>query len=389
MILAVNTGSASRKYALYENGEEVFRAHLEREDGKYVAGFRFAGNEEKNDITEADYKDAVNFILEKAEELKIIKDRKEIERAGVRVVAPGEYFYSHPRIDEEYLHKLKEAEEIAPLHITPVLEELDVLMDALPETIFVSVSDGEFHSTIPEASYAYAIPRDIADKYGIRRFGYHGISARSVLREAEKLMGSLPEKIIVCHLGSGASITAVKDGKSFDTTMGLTPLEGLVMGTRVGDIDAGALIYLGEKLGLVYEELGDYLNRQCGLLALSGKTADVRELLELESKGDEGAKLALNVFVYRIKKYIGAFAAGMGGVDALIFTATIGERSHIMRGRIIDGLEVLGLRIDEVKNMATVSQRGFIDDERGARIAIIPTDELGEIAKAAEDAILT
>ncbi len=389
MILAVNTGSASRKYALYENGEEVFRAHLEREDGKFVASFRFADKEEKSEITEADYKDAVNFVLEKAEELEILKNRKEIEKTGVRVVAPGEYFYSHPRIDEDYLHKLKGVEEIAPLHITPVLEELDALIDALPETILISVSDGEFHSTIPEVSYAYAIPRDVAHKYGIRRFGYHGTSVRSVLREAEKLMDGLPEKIIVCHLGSGASITAVKNGKSFDTTMGLTPLEGLVMGTRVGDIDPGALIYLGEKLGLVYEELGDYLNRQCGLLALSGKTADVRELLELESRGDEGAKLALNVFVYRIKKYLGAFAAGMGGLDALIFTATIGERSHIMRGRIIDGLEVLGLRIDEGKNMATVSKQGFIDNGSGTRIAVIPADELGEIAKAAESAVAT
>ena len=389
MILAVNTGSASRKYALYENGEEVFRAHLEREDGKFVAGFRFADKEEKNDITEADYKDAVNFILEKAEELEILKDRKEIEKTGVRVVAPGKYFYTHPQIDEDYLHRLKEIEGVAPLHITPVLEELDALIDALPETILISVSDGEFHSTMPEVSYAYAIPRDVADKYGIRRFGYHGTSVRSVLREAEKLMGNLPEKIIVCHLGSGASITAVKDGKSFDTTMGLTPLEGLVMGTRVGDIDPGALIYLGEKLGLVYEELGDYLNRQCGLLALSGKTADVRELLELESRGDEGAKLALDVFIYRIKKYIGAFVAGMGGLDALIFTATIGERSHIIRGRIVDGLEVLGLRLDETKNTAIVSEQGFIDDGDGARIAVIPADELGEIAKAAEGAVAT
>ncbi len=389
MILSVNTGSASKKYALYENSEEIFRGHLEREDGKFVASFRFADKEEKSEITEADYKDAVNFVLEKAEELEILKNRKEIEKTGVRVVAPGEYFYSHPQIDEEYLHKLKDVEDVAPLHITPVLEELDALIDALPETALISVSDGEFHSTIPEASYAYAIPRDIADKHGIRRFGYHGISARSVLREAEKLMGGLPKKVIVCHLGSGASITAVKDGKSFDTTMGLTPLEGLVMGTRVGDIDAGALIYLGEKLGLVYEELGDYLNRQCGLLALSGKTADVRELLELESRGDEGAKLALDVFVYRIKKYIGAFAAGMGGLDALIFTATIGERSHVMRGRILDGLEILGLKIDKIKNMATVSQEGFIDDGGEARIAVIPTDELGEIARAAEGAILT
>ncbi|TSC59455.1 MAG: acetate kinase [Parcubacteria group bacterium LiPW_15] len=389
MILAVNTGSASKKYALYGSGAEVFRAHLEEENGKHVVGFRFADKEEKNEITEADYKDAVNFILEKAEELKIIKDRKEIERTGVRIVAPGEYFYSHPRINEEYLHKLKEIEEVAPLHITPVLEELDALIDALPETALISVSDGEFHSTLPEVSYAYAIPRDVANKYGIRRFGYHGISIRSVLREAEKLMGEVPEKIIVCHLGSGASITAVKDGKSFDTTMGLTPLEGLVMGTRVGDIDPGALIYLGEKLGLVYEELGDYLNRQCGLLALSGKTADVRELLELESRGDEGAKLALDVFIYRIKKYIGAFAAGMGGVDALIFTATIGERSYIMRERILAGLEVLGLKIDENKNAATVSAQGFIDNGSGARIAVIPADELGEIAKAAEGAVLT
>lgn len=383
MILAVNTGSASKKYALYEGDKELFRAHLEKENGGHVAEFRFGGSEENIKITEADYKDAVNFVLEKAEEVGIFKDRNEIGRVGVRVVAPGEYFYSHNPIDETFFHKLEEAKEEAPLHVGPIIEELEELKEALPDAELIAISDSEFHSSLPDVSNVYAIPRDAEEKYGIRRFGYHGTSIRSVLRKSKELFGELPEKIIVCHLGSGASITAVKDGKSFDTTMGFTPLEGLVMGTRIGDIDPGALIYLGKKLGLVYEELEEYLNKKCGLLALSGKTADVRELIELESGGDVEAKLALDVFVYRIKKYIGAYAAAMGGLDALIFTATIGERSFVMRGRIINSLEFLGLKLDEKKNEETVSISGIISSGKGVKIAVIPTDELGEIAREA------
>lgn len=388
MILAVNTGSASKKYAIYDGGKEIFRAHLEKENKGYVAGFRFGGKEDKKEITIADYKDAVNFILEEAESRGVIKERGEIERVGVRIVAPGEYFYSHNPMDETFFHKLEEAREDAPLHIDPILLELGELKDALPQATLVAVSDSEFHSTMPETSRVYAIPKEVADKYGIRRFGYHGTSVRSVLRNAKELFGELPEKVIVCHLGSGASIAAVKDGKSFDTTMGFTPLEGLVMGTRVGDIDPGALISLGKKLELDYPKLEEYLNRQCGLLALSGKTADVRELLELEAKGDEGAKLALGVFVYKIKKYIGAFMAAMGGLDALIFTATIGERSYILRGRIIEGLEFLDLKLDSKKNEATVSVAGIISGNGGVKIAVMPSDELGEIAKQVEGVLV-
>lgn len=384
MILAVNTGSASRKYALYNGGIELFRAHLEKENGGFVAGFYVGGKEESQSISEVDFKDAVNFVLEKAIELGVLKSREEIERIGVRIVAPGEYFYSHNPIDETFFQKLQGAKEEAPLHIEPIISELESLKEALPSAVMVAVSDSEFHSTLSEVARSYAIPKEVSERYDIRRYGYHGTSVRSVLAGAEKLLGKLPENVIVCHLGSGASITAVKNGKSFDTTMGFTPLEGLIMGTRVGDIDPGALIYLGEKLELGYEKLEEYLNKWCGLLALSGKTADVRELLELESSGDQGARLALETFIYRVKKYIGAYAAALGGLDLLIFTATIGERSFIMRGRILDGLEILGLFPDKKKNTSTVSRPGVISGRKGAKIAVIPTDELGEIAKQAE-----
>jgi len=209
----------------------------------------------------------------------------------------------------------------------------------------------------------------------------------SVLRKFKEQM-TLPGKIIICHLGSGSTITAVKDGKSFDTSMGFTPLEGMVMGTRIGTIDAGAVLYLLEKSGMSPLELEEFFNKKCGLLGLSGKTNDVRELIELEKKGDEGAKLALDSFAIQVKKYIGAYSAEMGGLDALIFTATIGERSWIMRDRICAGLENMGIVLDEAINKETVSKPGFIHQEGSkVKIAVTPTDEMGEIAQETSLAI--
>lgn len=385
MILAVNTGSASKKYAIYDRDKEVFRAHLEWDGGGLMATFRFGEREEKRSVSEAEFSHGVELVLDRAEEAGIISDRAEIGRVGARIVAPGEYFYSHRLIGESFFRRLEEAMEEAPLHIAPITKELAEIREALPGADMIAVSDSEFHATLTPETRTYALPKEAAEKYGIYRYGYHGTSVRSALRGAEKLFGKVPGRVIVCHLGSGASLTAVRDGKSFDTTMGFTPLEGLVMGTRIGDIDPGALIYLGEKLGLSYGKLEEYLNKECGLLALSGKTADIRELLKLEADGDGSAKLALGVFVYRVRKYIGAYAAAMGGADALIFTATIGERSSILRERIVEGLDFLGFRVNKRKNKSPKQTPRIISGCFGKRVAVIPADELGEIARAAAE----
>ena len=380
--LVVNTGSASKKYALYSGEVELFKVHFEREGGGFVATLKIGVAEEKMTVSPADYDNSIDFVLGLLKSKELVANKNEIAAVGVRIVAPGAYFLANKILDQEFLDKLERAREEAPLHINPVIAEIGHLKKALPETAVFGVSDSAFHATMPEHSRRYSLPEKEASKFGIYRYGYHGISMRSVLSKIEKTPGSTPSKVIICHLGGGSTITAVKDGKSIDTSMGFTPLEGLPMGTRIGNIDAGAVIYLAQKLEMSLNELEDYLNSKCGLLGLSGKTPDVRELIELEKNGDKEAALALEAFAYNVKKYIGAYFAALGGLDLLVFTATIGERSFIMRSRICDGLQSLGMILDPDKNNKTVSTDGFIHgDKSPVKIAVIVTDEMKEIAK--------
>ncbi len=383
--LIVNTGSDSHKYALYEGGGEIFRLHLEREGDGFVASVTVDGQKEKQQISATEYESPIDFLLGILIDRKIIADKNKISSAGVRVVAPGEYFLSHNIIDDEYFSKITEALNDAPLHIGPIVKEIEEIRKVLPGVKMVGISDSDFHKTLPTVARCYAIPEDDNANFGIRKYGYHGISVASIVFKIEKWLGKLPERIIVCHLGSGSSLTAIKNGQSIDTSMGLTPLDGPPMGSRVGAIDPGAVIDLGRKRGLSFSELEDYLNTECGLLALSGKTKDVRELIDLEKGGDEQAKLALDSFAYNIKKYIGSYMAVLGGLDLLVFTATIGERSNIMRERICAGLADLGLVLDKNKNDQTISTDGFIHkDGQPISIAVLTTDEMGEMAREME-----
>ncbi|MCR4311427.1 MAG: acetate kinase, partial [Candidatus Taylorbacteria bacterium] len=253
----------------------------------------------------------------------------------------------------------------------------------LPHIPIIGVSDSAFHSTLPAEAYTYALPHDVVEKWNIRKFGYHGSSFASVARKVGDMQGGVPTRMIICHLGSGSSITAVKDGKSIDTTMGFTPLEGLVMGTRVGDVDAGAVIHVGEVLDSSFADLEKLFYTKSGMLGVSGTSGDIRDLLAREFQGDERAKLALNVFVYRIQKYIGSYIAVLGGLDALVFCATIGERSFIMRKRICHTLGVFGVTIDEEKNKEVISRDSFIHKEGSVPVVVMTTDEMGEIAREA------
>jgi len=380
--LIINPGSDSKKYALYEGGTRKLFAHLEQEGSGIVITVERGERSQKAEISQKDYDSSLEYLLQLMVKDGDISDKTEITGAGVRIVAPGDYFTVNRIIDEEYLAKLEEAGHQAPLHLKPIISEIENLNRLLPKISMVGISDSAFHAHLPLTARRYNLPQEMAEKFGIYRFGYHGISAQSVINKIKTLLGNTPPRIVICHLGSGSSIHAVKEGAGFDTTMGFTPLEGLTMGTRIGNIDAGAVLFLLKKSGMSPAELENYFNTKCGLLGLSGKTADIRELIELEKAGDVRAKIALDAFAYSVLKYIGAYTAALGGLDLLVFTATIGERSSIMRERICRGLKSLGITIDGGKNNETVSRDGFIEkDGSPVKIAVIGGDEMGQMAE--------
>ncbi|MCX6813092.1 MAG: acetate/propionate family kinase [Candidatus Azambacteria bacterium] len=379
----VNTGSASKKYALFGGDLSEFSAHFEHEDGGgIIVTFNKGEKSEKRKISESEYADATEYTASEMANRGLIKSVAGISAVGLRVVAPGSYFLTNHVVDTEYRKKLEETKEWAPLHTAPIISEINNLEAAFPGIPIVAVSDSAYHAAMPDHSRYYGLPLDDAERLDVFRFGYHGISFKSILPRLGSLSRVAWGKAIVCHLGSGSSIMAFKNGKSFDTSMGFSPLEGLPMSTRVGDIDAAAVIYLEKKLGLSPEEMEKYFNSQCGLLGLSGKTDDIRELLNLEVGGDERAKLALEIFSYKIKKYIGSYFAALNGADILIFSGTIGERSSIMRSRICRDMEALGIVIDNERNNSTISADGFIHHETNSpvKIAVIITDEMGQMA---------
>lgn len=381
--LIVNTGSASKKYAFYQNEEKIFNAHFEMEDDKLIVSETYKGETTKTPLNEDSYDEAVGTVIDSLLKNKIIEKKEDIHLAGVRIVAPGEYFLTNRVIDEEYLAKAEGALQKVPLHLGPALIEIKNLKKFLGDDFkIVGVSDTAFHSTLPEEAKLYAIPNKDSRELGLYRTGYHGISVQSVSTRAAKMLGSLPEKTVVCHLGGGASITAVKKGKSIDTSMGFTPLEGLIMATRVGDIDPGAVLYLSEKLNKNFKDLESYFNNECGLLGLSGKSSDIRELLKFEEQKDHDSSLALNIYVNRIKQYIGRMATMLGGIDLLILAGTIGERSNIMRERICENLDFLGLELDKELNNELVGVEAELSKKDSkAKILVIKTDEMEEIAK--------
>ncbi|MBI3633695.1 MAG: acetate/propionate family kinase [Candidatus Vogelbacteria bacterium] len=380
--LIVNTGSDSHKYAVYEDGREIARVHLEKSDGGFLAGISVHDYKKQMVLTTEQYSRPFEYLLSLLKSENIITDLAEIGFIGCRIVAPGEFFWTHRDIDDEYLSRLREVRGQAPLHVTPILNEVEEIKKTLPIIRIIGVSDSEFHKDMPEVARLYSLPKEDKETFDIYRYGYHGISVSSILHKVEGLPGGVPERVVICHLGGGCSVTAVKKGKSVDTSMGFTPLEGLVMGSRIGNIDPGAAAYLGQTKGMSYGELENYFNTKCGLLGLSGKTKDVRDLIELEKNGDEGAKLALDSFAYGVRKYIGSYMAVLDGLDLLVFTATIGERSNIMRERICNVLDGLGIFLDETKNSGTVSIDGFINQENSSiKIAVVTTDEMGEIMR--------
>lgn len=361
----VNIGSASKKYALYRGGKEILRAHFEHEGEKSLVTIQG----ERKSIRKIDFEESFAYMLEQFGSIHAI---------GIRIVAPGEYFLEHRIIDDEYVKHLEEAAESAPLHIRPTLDELKKIFAHDLNVPVVGISDSVFHKDLPLVARTYAIDKEDSESLGIRRYGYHGISLASIVGKLSR--EGLPDRVIVCHLGGGASITAIKHGKSADTSMGYTPLEGLVMATRAGDIDAGALIALAKKKQFSHGELESYLNHSSGLLGISGTSNDIRILLEREAAGDKDAALALAVYVEKIKKYIGAYVAVLGGLDMLVFAGTVGERSSIIRERVCHGLGTFDILLDQENNTTLSLGEGAIQSpDARVQVLVVKTDEMQEI----------
>lgn len=385
--LIVNTGSASKKYAIYERGGEIAFVHLEIGEGGFISTLKTTSGLVKEKISKKDWDDSLGFLVNLLNSKNIISDKKDITKVGIRVVAPGLSFQKNSVIDNQYLRDMKEAEGKAPLHMGMILEEIKKIKKFFGKNIpLVGISDSTFHNQMPDKARLYAIPLKDAKKHEIYRYGYHGISLRSIVNKLRS-RDDLSEKIVVCHIGGGVSLTAIKDGVSIDTTMGFTPLEGMVMANRVGDIDSGALVYISEKLRLNNKRLMSYLNKECGLLGLSGGlSADIRDLLRLdEEENNLDARNALDVYAYRIKKQIGAYAVALGGLDTIVFSATVGERSFKMRKRICEGLEFLGLKLDECVNNATEGVEAEISSKDSkVKVFVVKTDEMKVLAEETE-----
>jgi acetate kinase len=281
-------------------------------------------------------------------------------------------------ITEEVIRRIRECIPLAPLHNPANLAGIMDAKKLLPNVPHVAVFDTAFHQTMPQEAYMYAVPREFYERYRVRKYGFHGTSCRYVSRRAAEILGETPDqlKVIVCHLGNGVTLNAVREGKSVDTSMGLTPLEGLIMGTRCGDIDPGVIFFLQRRAGLSVDQVDEVLNKKSGLLGISGVSNDMREVMEGAERGNERCKLALEMYAYRVRKYIGAYAAAMGGIDALVFTAGIGENSPLMRSMICRNLNFLGIKLDEEVNSETIRKEKVISStESEVRVLVIPTDE--------------
>lgn len=391
-ILVLNCGSSSVKYKLIEiKANKVLAEGGIEKIGLPDAFIKFKfGNEKiQQDLDINDHVGAIKSILDNltSKEYGCIKDFKEIDAVGHRVVHGGEKFNKSVLINDEVIAKIKECYGIAPLHNPVNMAGIDAINEVLPEVPQVGVFDTAFHQTMPAKSYMYALPYKYYAEDGVRRYGFHGTSHRYVSQRVCEFLGVEPKgkKIITCHVGNGGSITAVKDGKSIDTSMGLTPTEGLMMGTRCGDVDPGALIFLMDKHNLSSKDMLNMVNKESGLAGISGVSSDMREITAAAKQGNEKAILSLEMYEQRITKYVGAFAAEMGGVDIIVFTGGVGEHQSSTRANVCNPLRFMGVEIDDTANDANNGDEGIISTPNSAvKVVVIPTDEEYMIAKDTE-----
>lgn len=383
-ILVLNCGSSSIKYALYDMDSKTVMTSGGAErvglDGAFVK-VKMPNGEKKqimHDIPE--HTEGVKFIfsLLTDPEIGVIKDLKEIDAVGHRMVHGGEKFNKSVVLTDEVLEVFEACSDLAPLHNPANLKGVKAVSELMPGLPQVGVFDTAFHQTMPQYAYMYAIPYELYEKYGIRRYGFHGTSHRYVSKRVCDFLGVKPEekRVITCHIGNGGSVAAVKYGKCMDTSMGLTPLEGVMMGTRSGDIDGGAVSFIQKKLGLDADGISNLLNKKSGVLGITGISSDMREVDAAAVEGNEKAQLALQMYNYRIKKYVGAYAAAMGGCDIIVFTAGVGENQASMRAEVCNDMEWMGVKLDADVNEKVRGEEAVISTpDSKVTVVVIPTDE--------------
>lgn len=395
-ILVLNCGSSSIKYQLFDMASAVVltKGIVEKIGlkGSFLKNERFDGDKVKLEGEILDHQTGIEYLLGImiSEKRGVLKSLNEIDAVGHRLVHGGELFQSSCYLDDVTIKGVEDCSDLAPLHNPANLKGIYAMKTVLPNVPQVGVFDTSFHQTMPDYSFMYALPYSLYKKYGIRRYGFHGTSHSYVSKRACEILNreynSL--KMITCHLGNGASITAIRDGKSVDTSMGLTPVEGLIMGTRSGDVDAGALTLIMEKEEIDFLSLNTLLNKHSGVLGISGISSDMREIESAAEEGDERALLALRMYEYRVKKYIGAYAAAMGGVDLLIFTGGIGENASDTRENICRDLEFMGLLFDKHANHSIRGKEMVISKkESKVTVMVVPTNEEFVIASETREIV--
>ena len=394
-ILVLNCGSSSIKYALYNMDDKSVMTSGGAErvglDGAFVK-VKLANGEKKQIMHDMpEHTEGVKFIfsLLTDPEIGVIKSLKEIDAVGHRMVHGGEKFAQSVLITPEVIKAFEEVSDLAPLHNPANLKGIRAVEELMPGLPQVGVFDTAFHQTMPAYSYMYALPYEVYEKYGVRRYGFHGTSHRYVSARVCEYLGVdySKQRIITCHIGNGGSLAAVKNGKCMDTTMGLTPLEGIMMGTRSGDVDGGAVTFLEKKLGLNPDQMSDFLNKKSGVAGVSGVGSDMRDLEAACAAGNPRAQLATDMYNYKIKKYVGAFAAAMGGVDIIVFTAGVGENQASMRAAVCRDMEFMGVKVDEALNATIRGKEAVISTaDSKVKVVVIPTDE--ELMIASDTAAL-
>lgn len=383
-ILVLNCGSSSIKFKLFDMEAKSVLAQGGAEkiglNGSFLKITLPNGDKVVLEGEILEHQAGIEYILGVITSKKYgcIKSLNEIDAVGHRIVHGGEKFNSSVLINDEVIQKIVECIDLAPLHNPPNLNGILAVKELMPNVPQVGVFDTAFHQTMPDYAYFYGLPCSLYEKYGIRRYGFHGTSHRYVSEQACRFL-NVPykdQKIVTCHIGNGASITAIKDGQSVDTSMGMTPVEGLLMGTRCGDVDAGVLAYIMEKENLGAQAITTIVNKYSGVLGISGVSSDMRELDAAIEKGDERAALALKMYNYRIKKYIGTYAAALGGIDILVFTGGVGENAWKIRASVCNDMEYMGLIFDGEKNMGECGREVILSKpESKVTVVVIPTDE--------------
>jgi len=394
-ILVLNCGSSSIKYKLYDmKDESVLAQGIVERIGLDEAFIKVKlNNGEKIQIMEdlPTHKEGVALVFKVLLDPKIgaLKSLDEIDAVGHRVVQGGDLFEKSCIVTKEVEKGIESLIDLAPVHNAGHLRGLRAVDALMPHTPQVVVFDNAFHSTMPDYAYLYAVPYDLYKKYHVRRYGFHGTSHRYVSHRVCEMLGVdiKTQKIITCHIGNGASMAAIKNGKVIDTSMGLTPLAGLMMGSRSGDIDPSAVTYLMDKLGKKPQEMADFLNKESGVLGITGISSDMRDIENADLEGNELAHLALQMYAYRIKKYIGAYAAAMNGVDIIVWTAGVGENQTGLRWDVCEDMEFFGIKLDKERNMARGVEQILSTDDSKVKVVLVPTDEEIVIARDTQDLV--